>query len=164
MSMKVDEMRELAKECARSGKSWHFHILTPECKLNSSGKYALVLENTTDGKEYIVYSDTPFMGIGKTLITLLHGNDVMKGETEPKPTPPSKMVERILTRVKELMAKGIFWHHHMLFPGCKYNTHGDQWVIVFEDKEQGEIIESVSDSEPKSDLQYIEGLFYGQKK
>ena len=52
----------------------------------------------------------------------------------------------------------------MLFPGCKYNKHGDKWVIVFEDMEKGEIIESISEDEPKSDLQHIEGLFYSQKK
>lgn len=162
--MTVDEIRELAETFARSGKAWHFHILTPECQINSSGKYTLVLENTTDGKENIVYSDTPFMDIGKTLVTLLHGNDVVKEETETKPSPPSEMGEKIITRAKALMEKRIFWHHHMLFPGCKYNAYDDQWVIVFEDKEKGKIIESISDTEPKSDLQHIEGLFYSQKK
>lgn len=160
----VDDIQKLAEDYARNGKAWHFHILTPECQLNSSGKYTLVLENTTDKKEHIVYSDTPFMDIGKTLVTLLHGNDVMKGEQETKPSPPSEMVIKIITRAKALTEKGVFWHHHVLFPGCEYNKHGNMWVIVFEDKEKGEIIESISNTEPKSDLQHIEGLFYSQKK
>lgn len=162
--MTVDEIRTLAEECSHNGKAWHFHILTPECQLNSSGKHTLVLENATDRKEYVVYSDTPFMDIGKILVTLLHGNDVVKGETEINPSPPSEMVEKMIIKAKELMAKGFFWHHHMLFPGCKFNTHGDKWVIVFEDKEKEKIIKSISDDEPKNDLQYIEGLFYSQKK
>ena len=145
--MTAEEILKLAEVCTRTGKAWHFHILTPECQLNTSGKYTLVLENTTDKKEYVVTSHTPFMDIGKKLVTLLHGNDVMKEDMEVKPTPPSKMVENMIRRAKTLTDKGIFWHHHMLFPRCKYNTHGNQWVIVFEDKEKGEILESISDAE-----------------
>lgn len=162
--MTIEDIQKLAEEFARSGKRWHFHILTPECQLNTTDKYTLVLENVTDKKEYVVYSETPFLDIGKTLITLLHGNDVMKSDSDMKSTPPSEKVKRIVKKAKELMGKGIFWHHHMFFPGCKYNTHGNRWVIVFEDKEKGETIESVSDTEPICDLQHIEGLFYGQKK
>lgn len=52
----------------------------------------------------------------------------------------------------------------MLFPNCMFNKNKDKWAIIFEDQERNEIIESVTDKEPKTDLQYIESLFYSQKK
>ena len=88
----------------------------------------------------------------------------MKEDADTKKILSSEHVAKLLVRAKELTAHNIFWHHHMLFPGCKYNTHEGKGVIVFEDMETGEVIESVSDTEPISDLQHIEGLFYGQKK
>ncbi len=162
--MTSDDIMALAKKIAEQKKKWHFHILTPECQLNDSNKYALVLENVTDRKEYVVYSEEPYMSIGQELVKLLHGDDVVKDKEEEKNTPPSQKVVQLLERAKDLAQKGIFWHHHMLFPGCKYNKHSNKWVIVFEDPEKREIIESISGDEPKSDLQHIEGLFYSQKK
>ncbi len=162
--MTIDEIKTLAKQFSANKKKWHFHILTPECQLNESAKYALILENVTDNQFYVVYSDEPYMDIGKELVVLLHGADVVRDETEEKLNPPSEQVGKLLERAKELSSKGIYWHHHVLFPGCTYNKHGSKWVIVFEDKEKGEIIESTSDREPKNDLQHIEGLFYSQKK
>ncbi len=160
----VEEIKRLAKRFSELDKKWHFHILTPECQLNETKKYALVLENMTDGEVYISYSDKPYMGAGEELVKLLHGDDVMKGEKEKKQSKPSEQVKKLLKRAKELIKKEVFWHHHMLFPKCKYNKHGDKWVIVFEDTEKGEIIESISEDEPKGDLQHIEALFYSQKK
>lgn len=162
--MTVEEIKKLAEQFSKTGKKWHFHILTPECQLNDTGKYTLVLENTSDNQEHSVLSDEPYMNIGQELVKLLHGDDVIKNEKETKPSEPSESVKKLLNRAKELMAKGQFWHHHMLFPGCKYNQHDNKWVIVFEEKEKGEIIESVTETEPKGDLQHIEALFYSQKK
>jgi len=162
--MTVEEIKKLAQEFAQTGKKWHFHILTPECQLNDTGKYALVLENTADDQEFSVLSDQPYMNIGQELVKLLHGKDVVKKETETKPNKPSANVVKILKRANELITKRIFWHHHMLFPGCQYNQHTNKWVIIFEDPEKKKIIKSITDAEPKIDLQYIEGLFYSQKK
>lgn len=162
--MTADEIKQLAKHCASEHKKWHFHILTPECQLNTSGKYALVFENLTDKKSHVVYSTEPYMDVGKELVSLLHGADVVNDEAKQKSSAPSEQVSALLQRAKELMRKKIFWHHHMLFPGCTYNTHGNTWVIVFEDSETGERIESISAQEPTSDLRHIEGLFYSQKK
>lgn len=67
-------------------------------------------------------------------------------------------------KAKQLNKSGKAWHHHMLFPGCMFNKHVGKYVIVFENKKAGEIIESISDDEPKGDLQHIETLFYKQKK
>ncbi len=162
--MTITEIITLAKECASQRKDWHFHILTPGCQLNVSEQYALVLENVTEDKKYIVYSDEPYMDVGQELVKLLHGDEVVKNKEEEKMNPPSQKVVQILERAHELSNNGIFWHHHLLFPGCKYSKYTDKWVIVFEDPDRGEIIESNSDYEPKSDLQHIEGLFYSQKK
>jgi len=160
----VEEIRDLAEQLAAAGKKWHFHILTPECQLNESKDYALILENSSDGEDYVCHSGKPYMGVGQELVKLLHGDDVIKAAKAEKPQPPSEAVEKLLKRARALMDKGIFWHHHTLFPDCRFNQHKGKWVIMFEDQERGEVIESVSDSEPKSDLQQIEGLFYSQKK
>lgn len=162
----VDSVKilELATKYANSGEKWHFHILTPECKLNTQGKYSLVLENGTTEAVSVCYSDKPFMDIGKELVQLLHGKDVIKTKDEKKVALPSEEVKKMLGRAEELIKEGIFWHHHMLFPYCKFNNHKGSWVIVFEDAQNNKIIESISTNEPKNDLQYIENLFYSQKK
>ncbi len=160
----IEEIKKTAQEYATSGIKWHFHILTPECKLNTTKEYALILENASNDTKYVCYSETPYMTIGKELVQLLHGKNVIKKDEEKKELPPSPQVEKLIQRAKELTEKGIFWHHHMLFPYCSFNNQKGKWVIIFEDKENNTIIESISETEPKSDLQHIEALFYSQKK
>jgi len=160
----INEIVQKAKEFSGSGKKWHFHILTPECQLNKKGGYVLVLENTRDNEVFVCYSDEPYMDAGKKLVKLLHGEGVVRENKQEELQPPSFQVARILEKAKQLNSLGKGWHHHMLFPGCKFNSHQDKWVIIFEHKEAGEIIESVSDEEPKGDLKHIETLFYQQKK
>jgi len=162
--LSVLEIKELAKSYSLIKANWHFHILTPECQLNKTDKYVLAIENIDSDMESVCYSNKPYMGIGQELVRLLHGDDVIKKNDEKSLTPSSLEVKKLLNRAKELIKIGKFWHHHMLFPGCRYNKHKDRWVIVFEDKEKNEIIESISFNEPKSDLQHIEKLFYSQKK
>lgn len=160
----VGEIKQKAKDFSATGKKWHFHILTPECQLNERGGYALVLENANDNEAFVCYSDEPYMDAGKELVKLLHGKDVVKESEQEELEKPSPKVATILERAKQLNSQSKNWHHHMLFPGCRFNKHQDKWVIVFEDKETGEVIESVSDDEPKGDLKHIETLFYQQKK
>lgn len=161
----VEKIKTTAEQLSKLGKKWHFHILTPECQLNDKNSYALILENVSDSETFVCDSDQPYMDIGKELVKLLHGKDVVKdSRQESRKVKPSAQVERILEKAKQLNKAGKAWHHHMLFPGCKFNRHSDRWVIIFEDKEVNEIIESVSDDEPKNDLQHIETLFYQQKK
>lgn len=160
----IEEIKRHAEHCSINGDSWHFHILTPQCQLNTEDKYSLILENTTSNKTLVCYSEVPYMNIGKELVQLLHGKDVMKNQKEKKEQPPSSGVEKLLARAKELNKQGKFWHHHMLFPHCLFNKYKGKWTIVFEDKERNEKIESITDREPKTDLQYIENLFYSQKK
>lgn len=51
----------------------------------------------------------------------------------------------------------------MLFPDCTFNKHKGKWAIIFEDAERGEILYSISTTEPKDDLKHIETAFYAQK-
>ena len=161
-----DRIVELASDFAERDVSWHFHILTPECQLNDSDRYALVLENATDEAAFVACSDEPYMDVGKQLVKLLHGADVVREGDDEKGAEgtPSASVAKILERGRELMEANVYWHHHMLFPDCIYNRHQDKWTIVFEDMEAGEIIESVTKDEPKGDLKLIETLFYSQKR
>jgi len=160
----IEEIKKTAQEYAANGIKWHFHILTPECTLNTTKEYALILENASNDTMCVCYSATPYMTIGKELVQLLHGKDVIKETKEQKELPPSPKVEKLIQRAKELIEKGVFWHHHMLFPYCAFNKQKGKWAILFEDKENNEVIESISETEPKSDLQHIEALFYSQKK
>ncbi len=160
----IDEIKRIAKGYVLNGIKWHFHILTPECKLNNVNEYSLILENAKNENIYICLSPTPYLVVGKELVQLLHGTDVIKGKNEKKEVQPSVQVKKILERAKALNERGIFWHHHMLFPYCKFNQNKGKWTILFEDKENKCVIESISETEPKGDLQYIEALFYDQKK
>lgn len=160
--MTVEHIVHLAQQFAQAQKQWHFHILTPDCMLNTKKQYALILENVTDQQVHAVYADQPYMGVGQTLVQLLHGNDVLRDRGDELSVPPSPQVSKLLKRAQELSLQGLFWHHHMLFPGCQFNKHSDKWVIIFEDPATQELIESISEQEPKGDLQHIEALFYAQ--
>lgn len=163
----IKKIKEEAKKLAQEGKSWHFHILTPECQFNDSDKSAFILENASDGEVFVYYSDEPQMGVGKELVKLLHGKDVVKDSDkngEDGEGELSESVKEIIKRAKALNKKGKFWHHHMLFPDCFFNEIKGKWMIVLEDHEEGELLSSVFDNEPKSALKEIEPLFYKQRK
>jgi len=157
-----DTILQTAQTLSQQKKSWHFHILTPQCQLNETNKFALILENCTDSKSYVTYSEKLYMTAGKVLIQVLHGDDVIQ-ETKTEHIPPSTEVKKLLKRAKELKELGTFRHHHMLFPDFIFNKNKGKWTIIFEDQEKNEIIEKISDDEPKNDLQHIEALFYRQK-
>jgi hypothetical protein len=157
----VLEIENLSKTFSDKGENWHFHILTPTCKLNEKDEYALILENTTEEDVYVCYSSKPYMDIGKKLVQLLHGRDVIQ-ENDVDLKEPSSQISKLLKRAEDLNKKEIFWHHHMLFPHCIFNKNKGKWNIIFEDTEYDVIIESVSDDEPKDDLKHIEEKFYNQ--
>ena len=157
------QIKQQAHQYSSDQENWHFHILTPECQLNQKKSYALILENTDTNAVSVCYSDKPYMGVGQVLVKLLHGDQVLQNQKDEALELPSSQVRQILHRAQEKTKSGEFWHHHMLFPQCKFNKHGNKWVIIFEDTEKAEVIESISDQEPKNDLQHIEALFYSQK-
>lgn len=164
MNISLQKIEKKARELAQEGKSWHFHILTPDCTFNKKDSYAFILENATDEEVFVFYSAEPQMSTGKKLVKLIHGDDVVQ-EDQDKPEEaelPIK-VKQLLKKAKKMNEKGSFWHHHMLLPDCTFNETNGKWVIVFEDQETGQAIQSVSDEEPRAALKEIETLFYEQK-
>ncbi len=91
---------------------------------------------------------------------LLHGAKIQHQETTDEDYKPSKKISQIRDRLKSLNSRGIEWHHHVLFPGCRYNKHTPKFALIVEDPEAHETFESLSDQEPTNDLKQIEGLFY----
>ena len=158
----IDEVMEKAKQWQKEGKKWHFHMLTPDCMFNEKkDKHAFVLENSTDNEVFVVYSDERYMEQGQELVKMIHGDEIMSEGSKPI---EDENIKIILEKAKRFNEQGIHWHHHMLFPDCIFNKHKGKFCIVFEDKEEGRIIEAVSDEEPKENLNKIEVLYYQQKK
>ena len=153
-----------AKDWHCAGKSWHFHMLTPDCMLNEvPHKQAFVLENSTDQTAYVAYSEKRFMKEGEELLKILHGDNVMD-TAEVTGTSTHTDMKRVLEKIQQLTLEGRPWHHHHLFPDCMFNVHKGKWCLLFEDKDAGETIELLYDEEPIADLREIEVLFYSQKE
>ena len=160
----IKKLVKIAKEINSRGKKWHFHMLTPGCIFNErKDKDAFVLENETDQKVYIVYSDERYMDIGEELVKLVHGDNIVRKDDSDE-NIDNKIIKKILERAKELNQKNIKWHHHMLFPDCIFNKHQGKYCIVFEDPENKNVLEFVSKKEPLNELRMIEILYYQQKK
>lgn len=160
----IQELVSIAKKIHTERKKCHFHMLTPDCMFNErKDKQAFVLENETDNKVFVAYSDERYMEEGKELVKLIHGDKIVEDkETDSKIVDED--IKLILEKTKKLNEQGIHWHHHMLFPNCIFNKHKGKWCIVFEDTEENKITESVSDDEPTNNLRAIEVLYYQQKK
>lgn len=92
-----DEIIQKAKDLSEQKKSWHFHILTPGCLLNSYPDYALILEVPSDGQTFVNYSKEKPMEAGKELVKLLHGGDVVQ-DTSLASTAASDGIKKILER------------------------------------------------------------------
>jgi hypothetical protein len=159
----IEQIMEKAMKLQKQRKRWHFHMLTPDCIFNKhKDKHAFVLENETDSQSFVNYSDKRYMKQGKILVKMLHGNEIISDKTLKQKGDGN--IDTIIERAKELNKRGIHWHHHMFFPDCVFNKNKGKWCIIFEDKETGEVIESVSEGEPRENLGRIEALFYAQKE
>lgn len=157
-----EEIVDYAKKLVDDKKTWHFHLLTPDCVFNTKSNFALVLENSTDNEVLVNHSDIKQEEESKAMLELLHG---IKADEEQKLSDHvSESVKKMEIRAKGLIKKGILWHHHALFPDCIFNKSKGKWIVMLEDLETREVMESVTDNKPDSDLQVIEPLFYHQKK
>src|SRR3989338_360917 len=114
----VEEIKKLAEQYQTRGDKWHFHILTPKCQLNTKNKYALILENAINNITHVCYSEEPYMSIGKELVQLLHGKDVIKNQEENKEWLPSTGVNKLLERAKELSKKEKAYGDARILPAC----------------------------------------------
>ncbi len=155
----LDDIVTIAQQLVDAKKRWHFHILTPSCKLNESGDFVLFLENCTDQEFYTVHANQKPSDVGKQLVQLLHGKDVLHVETTSAEYTPTAVMKEMIDRAKELNSQQKPWHHHMLFPDCKFNSSG-KWMLFFECAEPSEELSSLSETEPTEDLKQIETLFY----
>lgn len=154
----LEQIRKRAYELHDAGTTWHFHILTPTCTLNGQDRYAFILEDVAPHLAYVHYSDRIEKELGGELSPLLHGKAIKQASSTTH--QPSKTVQAIVTRAKACNEQGIEWHHHVLFPGCIFNTHSPKHTLLFEGADSSEILESVTKDEPGSDLKLIEPLFY----
>ena len=160
-SLSKEELEEKALELAQQKKQWHYHLLTPTCKFNDKEQHAFVLENNSNGEYFAFYSDEPAMDLGKKLLNILHGWDIIGGRSQIGDV--SKSTQEILSKARELNREGKFWHHHVFFSNCIFNKHLGMWNITFEDQQAGTILESLSVKEPKADQKEVETLYYLQK-
>ena len=156
----IEAVRRKARSWQAQGKAWHFHMLTPGCVFNEhQDRHAFVLENTTDGETYVVYSDEPYLEADRELVMMLHGDRILDRDEGATDSGREDM-QAVLQRAKELNRNGLFWHHHMLFPDCVFNAHKGKWNIFFEDEDRDEVIEVLYDEEPVGDLRRVEILFW----
>jgi hypothetical protein len=151
-----------AQEISFRKLNWHFHLLTPDCVFNVKPEYALVFENSSGDEVLVNYSATKQEKESKALLELLHG--IKADELQPPEGKVSPAVRKMEKRAKELIEKGIIWHHHALFPDCIYNKSKGKWVLMLEDPETNKVLESKTDDKPEADLKIIEPLFYHQHK
>lgn len=163
-SASVEEIVTTAEELNAKHSPWHFHLLTPVCLINNAVEYALILEDSSAHETFVCYSARPFANVGKQLVTLLHGRQVVDQVKPAAKTKPSPAVEKIIERAKAITGQKILWHHHLFFPDCIYNPHPGKWTLTLEDPQNKYVLESVTNTEPQADLQLIEPLFYAQKK
>ena len=163
-NIELKEVLNKAKEWQESEKSWHFHLLMPDCLFNESNdEHALVLENNTDEQQYVVYTEKRQMKLGEKLVKMLHGEKVLKG-TKKNVKPKNEQLNTLVKRSEEMNKHDIPWHHHVFFPDCKYNDRIGLWNIVMEDKDKGQLLEATYETEPIEDLKIIEKLFFLQKE
>lgn len=159
----AEELKLKAHYYAESGKDWHFHILTPQCGLNASEKYAFVLENLDDNEFFIHYADSILRELGKELAELFHGKEIIPSDVETSEEYlASPNVQFILDRARELNLQGNLWHHHLLSPYCGLNKHKEKWNLMLEDFDHEKLYEDVTDEEPTEDLKEVEALFSAQ--
>lgn len=159
----LESVVEKAKLWRAQGKSWHFHLLTPDCVFNTRHHgYAMALENETDGQAYVAYSDQSPMEVDHELVILLYGDEIL-AEEKITSAPTNEQMQLILKKARELNERGTLWHHHMLPPVCIFNSHKGQWNVFFEDKKVNKVVEAVYDDEPVDDIRQIEVLFFAQE-
>jgi hypothetical protein len=156
----LETIKTKALELHKYSQKWHFHILTPTCQLNDSGRYAFILECPDQKIAYVYYSNRAEKEVGQELSPLLHGAKIMNQETTDANYEPTVLIKKMAERAKALNEQGVEWHHHVLYPGCRFNEHSPKYSLIVEDPKANEKFESLSDEEPTNDLKQIESQFY----
>lgn len=155
----LGEIRTKALGLHQNQAPWHFHILSPSCIFNDRKQFAFILEDIEDEETYVYYSDRSEKQLGSELAPLLHGKEVF---AEGIKKDISTEARNIIERATSLNQKGLEWHHHVLFPGCRFNDNSPRYTLVLEDPESKTTLTSVTDTEPKAELSLLEPLFYAK--
>jgi len=165
IEVSAERLLEIGRELAASGERWHNHVLSPDCKLNERQQSALIVEASDRAEVYVAYSDESMMDVGRAIATMVHGEDPLAAagdDSAHELEADSAAVADMMRRAGDLVARGIHWHHHILFPECVFNPHPGDWTLVFEDPETGETLESVTADKPEKDIRVTETLFFSQ--
>ncbi len=162
IEISIEEVRKKARLWHAQKEDWHFHVLAPHCSFNTRrDKYALVLENRTNNRTYVVFSNDKFVKVSQELVKLLHGDRILDKEKATTARGSEKM-QVVLQKARDLNQRNRSWHHHMLFPDCIFNEHRGKWNIAFEEDEEDTIVEILYDEQPVDDLRLIEVLYFRQ--
>ena len=156
----LEEIRTKAIAAHEASKPWHFHVMSPDCLLNTNDQYAFVFEGERSDDVLVSFSDRPEKELALELSPLLHGKDVLDPTSTDDNYQPSEIISQMTDRVAELNSQRIEWHHHMLFPNCIFNGYSPSHVLMVEDTTVGEEILSITEHDPVDDLRKIEHLFF----
>lgn len=161
----ISELIEKGEALHRQRANWHLHLLDPGCRLNQRDCHAVVIEDTDADNVFIAYSPASLRDVAAKLARLVHGDSATQAPpAEGLNTINDPEIRRMVVRAKELMARGIHWHHHIFFPTCLFNPNPGQWTILFEDPESKDTIVSVSTEQPVDAIEFTEQLFYAQQQ
>lgn len=156
-----DEIVPLCHELAGRNAEWHFHALDPGCRFNPNpSEYCFVIEDTDAKRAWRCFSNNPFTDECHELVQVLHGSAILdKDSRNPVFTPP-----QLLHSVRNCVAAGEKWHHHIMKPGCVFSPAPDCHVVTLE-REGSSDLEVHTSDQPPNDLQReVELLYFEQNK
>lgn len=160
----IEKIDKKAHELSKNGKDWHIHMLSSSCILNNISRNAFILEDTSDKKTYVHYSEDRKLIEGKRIASMIYDLDGKGNKKLSEAKKFSKNASIMIRKAESYNKKGIPWHHHLFFPDCMFNKHKGKWCLIFEDPIDGKTTELVSKTEPKEEQEKLEKLFYAQKK
>jgi hypothetical protein len=158
-----DEVLPTVKAWERDHNWWHFHMLNSGCIYNAPdySVCSILLENVSTHVVRILRSEHRNMELGEQLARLCH-SEVFTANLE---NPPANWVQQWLQRMQQLNRLGVPWHHHLLFPDCRLNRNrNNRWVLIFEDPQNGEVLEHESEEMPTPEFRAIENVYWGQQR
>jgi hypothetical protein len=158
----ISELDQIANGLADSGRRWHFHIASAQCRLGDGDHdITFVLEDVSNDKVYRAQATQSDVAVGERLARRLHGSEVFDDSSTTQALDELSAEQAALVqRARSLSESQTPWHHHMLFPDCAFNPSPGLWTLQLE--APGSSHTAASTCEPKAALSIIEKLFYAQ--
>lgn len=158
----LSECATLGHRLQDQGRSWHIHVLAPDCRMNPKpGRFAFVIEDRTDEETYVAFSPERPRAVNLELLKVLHGEHVLDrpaGQDDDAAAAESPLVSRI----RDLDRRGVAWHHHMHFPDCMLNPHPGKWAISLEAADSDTVESEAFAEEPHEVLSAIEIIYFSK--